>query len=81
MSSESAKFSVARALDPYSITFAQHDCRRKFFGKKPCAERAYWAVQYGDADRKASSSLLALGQNRLRHAVQMWSNKGLSLVA
>ncbi len=25
----------------------------------------------------APSLLLALGQNRLRHAVQMWSNKGL----
>jgi hypothetical protein len=25
----------------------------------------------------AHSLLLALGQNRLRHAVQMWSNKGL----
>jgi hypothetical protein len=26
----------------------------------------------------AHSSLLALGQNRLRHAVQMWSNSGLN---
>jgi hypothetical protein len=74
------------------------DCRRKLFGKEPCADRAGCPGKRCDAvpgdfqlqprrggallaDRgvvrrslyidMAHSSLLVLGQNRLRHDVQM----------